>query len=40
MKIGDKEKLTEGDSGENDSNIRYYRNTKELFDILETAHVY
>jgi len=40
MKIGDKQKLIESDSGENDdSNIRYYCKTEELFDVLETAHV-
>jgi hypothetical protein len=40
MKIGDTEKLTESGSGENDdSNIRYYCKTEELFDVLETAHV-
>jgi len=36
MKIGD----TESGSGENDdSNIRYYCKTEELFDVLETANV-
>jgi hypothetical protein len=39
MKTGDTEKLAEGGSGENDSNIRYYCKTEELFDIFETAHV-
>ena len=40
MKIGDKQKLTESGSGENDdSDIRYYCKTDELFDVLETAHV-
>jgi len=39
MKIGDTQKLTESSSGENDSNIRYYSKTEELFDVLETAHV-
>jgi len=40
MKIGDRQKLTESGSGENDdSNIRYYCKTEELFDVLETAHV-
>jgi len=40
MKIGDTQKLTESGSGENDdSNIRYYCKTEELFDVLETAHV-
>jgi len=40
MKIGDTEKLTESGLGENeDSNIRYYSKTEELFDVLETAHV-
>jgi hypothetical protein len=40
MKIGDTEKLTESGSGENDdSNIRYYCKTEELFDVLEMAHV-
>jgi hypothetical protein len=40
MKIGDTKKLIESDSGENeDSNIRYYCKTEELFDVLETAHV-
>jgi hypothetical protein len=39
-KISDTEKLTEADSGENDdSNIRYYSKTEELFDVLETAHI-
>ena len=40
LKIGVTEKLAEGGSGENDdSNIRYYCKTEELFDIFETAHV-
>lgn len=40
MKVGDKQKLIESGSGENDdSNIRYYCKTEELFDVLETAHV-
>jgi len=40
MKIGDTQKLAESRSGENDdSNIRYYCTTEELFDVLETAHV-
>jgi len=40
MKIGDTEKLTESGPGENDdSNIRYYCKTEELFDVLVTAHV-
>jgi len=40
MKIGDTQKLTESGAGENDdSNIRYYCKTEELFDVLETAHV-
>ena len=40
MKIVDTEKLTECGSGENDdSNIRYYCKTEELFDVLETTHV-
>jgi len=40
MKIGDIRKLTESGSAENDdSNIRYYCKTEELFDVLETAHV-
>jgi len=40
MKIGDTQKLIGSDSGENDdSNIRYYCKTEELFDVLETAHV-
>ena len=39
MKIGDKQKLTESGSGENDdSNIRYYCKTEELFDVMETAY--
>jgi hypothetical protein len=38
-KIGDTEILTEGDSDENDSNIRYYCKTEEHFAVLETAHV-
>ena len=40
MKIGDTQKLTASGSRENDdSNIRYYCKTEELFDVLETAHV-
>ena len=40
MKIGDTQKLIESGPGKNDdSNIRYYCNTEELFDVLETAHV-
>jgi len=40
MKIGDMQKLNESGSGVNDdSNIRYYCKTDELFDVLETAHV-
>ena len=40
MKIGDTEKLIESGSGKNDdSNIRYYCKTEELFDVMETAHV-
>jgi len=40
MKIGDTQKLNESGSGENDdSNIRYYCKTEELFDVLETTHV-
>jgi len=39
MKIGDTQKLIESGLGENDSNIRYYRKTEELFHILETALV-
>jgi hypothetical protein len=40
MKIGDTQELTESGSGENDdSDIRYYCKTQELFDVLETAHV-
>jgi len=40
MKIGDTQKFTESGSGENDdSNIRYYCKTEELFHVLETAHV-
>jgi len=40
MKISDTQKLIESGSGENDdSNIRYYCKTEELFDVLETAHV-
>ena len=32
-------KFTESGSSENDdSNIRYYCKTEELFDVLETAH--
>ena len=39
MKIGDMQKLIESGWGENDdSNIRYYCKTEELFDVLETAH--
>jgi len=40
MKTGDTQKLTESGSGENDnSDIRYYCKTEELFCVLETAHV-
>ena len=40
VKIGDKQKLIESGSGENDdSNIRYYCTMEELFDVLETAHI-
>jgi len=40
MKIGDTQKLIESGSGENDdSNVRYYCKTEELFDVLETAQV-
>jgi len=40
MKIGDTQNLTESGSGENDnSSIRCYCKTEELFDILQTAHV-
>jgi len=40
MKIGGRQKLIESGSGENDdSNIRYYCKTEELFDVLERAHV-
>jgi len=40
MKIGDTQELIESGSGENeDSNIRYYCKTEELFDVLEAAHV-
>jgi len=40
MKIGDTQKIIEIGSGENDdSNIRYYCKTEELFGVLETAHV-
>jgi len=40
MKIGDMQKLTDSGWGENDdSNIRYYCKTEELFDVLETTHV-
>ena len=40
MKIGDTQKITGSGSGENDdSNIRYYCKTEELFDVLQTAHV-
>ena len=36
MKIGDMQKLNGSGSGENDdSKIRYYCKTKELFDVLE-----
>ena len=39
-KNGDTQKLIESGSGKNDdSNIRYYCKTEELFDVLETAHV-
>jgi len=37
MKFGDTQKLTESGSSENDSNIRYYCKTEELFDVFETA---
>jgi len=38
MKIGDTQKLNESGSGENDdSNMRYYCKTEQLFDVLETA---
>jgi hypothetical protein len=40
MKTGDTQKLTDSGSCENDdSNIRYYCKTEELFDVLESAHV-
>jgi len=40
MKICDTQKLIESGSGKNDdSNIRYYCKTEELFDVFETAHV-
>jgi len=40
MKIGVMQKLIESGAGEkDDSNIRYYCKTEELFDVLETAHV-
>jgi len=40
MKIGDMQKLIEEGSGENDdSNIRFYCETEELFDVFKTAHV-
>jgi len=40
MKFGDTQKFIESGSGENDdSNIRYYCKTEELFDVLETALV-
>ena len=40
MKIGDTQKIIESGSGENDdSNIRYYCKTEELFDVLQSAHV-
>jgi len=39
-KIGDTQKLIESGSDKNDdSKIRYYCKTEELFDVLETAHV-
>jgi hypothetical protein len=41
MKTGDTQKIIESGSDENDdSNIRYYCKTKELFDVLETAHIH
>jgi hypothetical protein len=40
MKIGVTQKHIESGSGENDdSNIRYYRKTEELYDVFETAHL-
>jgi len=40
MKIGDTQNLNESGSGENDdSNIRYYCKTEELFDVVEKANV-
>jgi hypothetical protein len=40
MKIDDTQELIESGSGENDdSNIRYYCKTEELFDVLEATHV-
>ena len=40
MKNDDTQKLTESGSGENDdSDIRYYCKTEELFDVMETAHI-
>ena len=39
MMIGDTQKLIESGLGENDSNIRYYCKTEELFIVLETTHV-
>ena len=39
MKIGETQKRVESDSGKNDdSNIRYYCKTEELFDVFEKAH--
>ena len=40
MKVSDTQKLIASGSRENDdSSIRYYCKTEELFDVLETAHV-
>lgn len=40
LKIGDTQKLIEsGSEGTDNSNIRYFCNTNELFDILEAAHL-
>jgi hypothetical protein len=39
MKNGDTQKLIEGGSAADDSNVHYYCKTMELFDVLETAHV-
>jgi len=40
MEIDNTQKLSESGSGKNNnSNIRYYCKTEELFDVLETAHV-